>query len=171
VTNNIIGDGCYFCQFIFRIKSLEVIFLTEDIRNASNYATYQFKGDPDSVEFSSVGYSWTGNKQVPRGSRTPNRIRFRFLSDKNSVYRFQENHFQTLNPKNKLTKVTAIANNIVSHQFEYYYAVKYFAYEWRNHWEDVCFPNAVKVSVQYQEYDQLRVISKIISIPHGRCLV
>lgn len=136
--------------------------LTDDLRNALKYSTGKFKGSIDSLEF----YTQNSTSGVPG----PMQVSYLFDRNKKQVKRTKLDYRQILNTVQTPSE-EVIMQGITDATFSYYFSDRSMVGSWKNFWDTLCIPEAVRVSVSYKDQNQLRKATRTVIVPVGGCAV
>ena len=136
--------------------------LTHDLQNSFVSDKEKFEGDSDFVEFNTMNVSRGGGREEIY------RIRYAYDAGGDSIKRLS---WDTKDILNKQPGKTSVAlTGIKSCKFQFYGSDKKQAGEWSNRFNKKCIPEAVKVSIEYEQQGNKKTIYRIISLPHGGCI-
>ena len=165
VVYNIFAQGIQLWNYAVRESSQIDLYLcfekmTDDIRNALKYSSEKFSGSIDSMQFYSQSTS------ISRFG--PIRVQYVFDRQKKELRRIESDYKVILNSGSDVQE-TVLAHHVVNCAFSYYYSDQKNSYGWKNAWNDMCFPEAVRVSVDYSEKNVMKNVTKTITLPSGGC--
>jgi len=143
--------------------------LENDIRNALSYNESPFKGKVNSMEFYSMRSSGDQGEAetVPE---VPARIRYDFKAEVHAVFRDIVPYRDLLNRSEKSVIQRKQAQNISKCSFQYFKRINELqAPSWHSGWSDPCLPDAIKISIEYQDKKQMKILTKIIPVIAGGC--
>ena len=133
--------------------------LASDLHNTMKYSTAKFKGSIDSMQF----YIKNSAK-----NETPMQMSYIFDRQSKKIKRSKLDYRQLLNTVQ--TPVDEIVmSDVVDSTFSYYFSDKTGTGSWKNSWDDACFPEAVRMSIDYLDQNQVRKVARTIWVPIGGC--
>lgn len=156
------------------LKGQEEFFFEEiksELRNSFLYKISALNGQSQMIEFNTLAKDLRGSKQGAKTLNVPARIRYRFNSDKKLIQKEITFYEKMLNSKSKLETSRIAIEGVTAFNIEYYqYPTKGASSSWLKQWRNTCFPEAIKLTTEWQSAPGLKDM-RIISIPAtGECV-
>lgn len=140
--------------------------ISYDLRNSFKSSEIKFVGRSNNVDFATLALTEAGKKD--RGLAVGG-VGYYFDTETGVINRRQADYSQVY--QNKYAQPRQVMGNVRSLNFQYYYYdPEGEVYAWTDTWGEEMqgvIPQAVRVNVAFTDGDEIRMITKAITIPSG----
>ncbi len=140
--------------------------IQSDLRNAFSYNAGSFAGTENAMQFLTLCQSPWRENRPSAVLQIPAKVRYYYDPDTASIYREQIRYEKVLYPKSNTGQEPSrrVMDKIQGFNIEYYERDKENKFDWKRKWSQDCFPQAVKILIDYGQ-SKPQSISRIVNIP------
>ncbi len=142
--------------------------MISDLRNITPLGDRPVNGSARKFQFYALVPGRELGQQGETGEmRFPCRLRYSFDESGRQVRREIESYSQILTGAQGVLKSSVVFEGVKDLEIQYYGRGTNPGIHWQKSWKKECLPNAVKLSMQYE--DQKQIFVRLIPVPGGGC--